>query len=644
MGRGRLLSGTLVTFLFFCLAGCADSSPQTDGNQEPGETRGKTVPLTASSGGDADPSSGVAKASASELSLTNLATESLMRNLQEQASKINPHVDQWDIEVFGELVEPQFKRLTKAIEHADESHLQEAGGVAAIHYAGGGLRPDPLEVVWERDGVQLWAAKPAKASEAVEPFGDRDGFQRALASLAAPLQGAREAYAKFKLIDVEIGSNETLTTSYFEAGAVFDDRAVQQRSTWRCRWSQAAQDSAPELLSVQVEDYRELTTQQAGGTWFADCTLDALQHAPEALEQLRRGMNQWAREIPTQLYISLDTKIGLAIGDANGDGLDDVYLCQASGLPNRFLVRDENGLLRDRSAESGVDLLDHTTSALFIDLDNDGDQDLAMTVYHHVLLFENDSTGRFRRRAELELADFDVQSVSAADFDQDGKLDLYAGAYRATNPQGKYSFHDARNGGRNALFRNEIEVDGEWNFTDVSAQVGLIDVDHTQRFTFGSVWEDYDNDGDQDLYVINDFGPKALYRNDGGTFVNVTRESGADDLASGMSASWADFNHDGWMDLYNGNMFSSAGTRITKDGGHASVVPQHLRGVYQRFAKGNTLYANSGDGSFREVGAEAGVEMGRWSWSSLFVDLNNDSWEDLVVANGMITNDDSQDL
>ena len=68
------------------------------------------------------------------------------------------------------------------------------------------------------------------------------------------------------------------------------------------------------------------------------------------------------------------------------------------------------------------------------------------------------------------------------------------------------------------------------------------------------------------------------------------------------------------------------------------------RGRYARFAKGNSLFKNIGQGRFRDVGALAGVEMGRWSWSSLFADLNNDGWDDLVVANGYITTDDPGDL
>ena len=73
-------------------------------------------------------------------------------------------------------------------------------------------------------------------------------------------------------------------------------------------------------------------------------------------------------------------------------------------------------------------------------------------------------------------------------------------------------------------------------------------------------------------------------------------------------------------------------------------ISDRERAVYQRFAKGNTLFQNSGSSPFDEVSAAAGVEMGRWAWSSNFADIDNDGWEDLIVANGYLTTNDSGDL
>jgi hypothetical protein len=167
---------------------------------------------------------------------------------------------------------------------------------------------------------------------------------------------------------------------------------------------------------------------------------------------------------------------------------------------------------------------------------------------------------------------------------------------------------------------------------------------NNRRHSLAASWEDYDNDGDMDLYVANDYGQNCLYRNDGGKFTDVAAEANVIDFGSGMSVSWADFDRDGWMDLYVANMFSSAGNRITDQAKFRSEDDQQIRQRYRRFAKGNTLFQNLRDGTFREIGAEANVEMGRWAWSSPFLDINNDGWEDIVVANGFLTTEDTGDL
>jgi hypothetical protein len=203
-------------------------------------------------------------------------------------------------------------------------------------------------------------------------------------------------------------------------------------------------------------------------------------------------------------------------------------------------------------------------------------------------------------------------------------------------------FHDANNGGPNILWRNM----GNWEFADVTAAVGL-DVNN-RRFSFCASWEDYDNDGDLDLYVANDYGRNCLYRNDsaGGkiAFAEVSDQLGVQDTSAGMSTSWGDYNRDGWMDLYISNMFSSAGNRITYQRQFLAGSTAEVRAQFQRMARGNTLFQADGKGGFKDVSVEAGVTMGRWAWGSGFVDLNNDGWEDILVANGFITTEDTGDL
>ena len=106
----------------------------------------------------------------------------------------------------------------------------------------------------------------------------------------------------------------------------------------------------------------------------------------------------------------------------------------------------------------------------------------------------------------------------------------------------------------------------------------------------------------------------------------------------------SDINGDGYMDLYVGNMFSSAGNRITRQAMFRTGDDARTKAIYSRFAKGNTLFSGSDTGKFLEMDASIGVEMGRWAWSSLFADMNNDGWQDLLVANGHVSGVDTNDL
>ena len=98
------------------------------------------------------------------------------------------------------------------------------------------------------------------------------------------------------------------------------------------------------------------------------------------------------------------------------------------------------------------------------------------------------------------------------------------------------------------------------------------------------------------------------------------------------------------MDAYVTNMWSAAGRRIAFQQHFKSDSPITVKQRIQQFARGNTLLTNIGNGTFVDQSEPAAVEMGRWAWGSRFVDLNNDGWEDLIVANGYITTDDKGDL
>ena len=151
------------------------------------------------------------------------------------------------------------------------------------------------------------------------------------------------------------------------------------------------------------------------------------------------------------------------------------------------------------------------------------------------------------------------------------------------------------------------------------------------------------DDGDQDLLVVNDFGPNQLFRNTGGQFENCASETGLLDGAFGMSASFGDFNQDGLSDIYVANMFSAAGNRITTQPRFKPDLDDAIRKKFLHLARGNTLLQSNGTG-FDDVSVQSGVTVGRWSWGSLFADVNNDSWENLIVGNGYVTGSSKDDL
>ena len=248
--------------------------------------------------------------------------------------------------------------------------------------------------------------------------------------------------------------------------------------------------------------------------------------------------------------------------------------------------------------------------------------------------------------------------LSAADFNLDGKLDLYVGIYgpddllndrRGSLVVGgeNHLLYDSNAGGSNHLFRNQVQAD-EWIFVDETDQSGVDQNNH--RFTLAASWDDFDNDGDQDLYVANDYGRNNLFRNDqtpngSRRFVDIASNANVEDQAAGMSVSWGDYDRDGWMDLYVGNMWSAAGKRVTLQPRFNDGMASDVSSAYRRFARGNTLFRNSGAGTMADTSEESGAMLGRWAWASPYVDINNDGWEDIFVANGYLSGTpDSGDL
>lgn len=446
----------------------------------------------------------------------------------------------------------------------------------------------------------------------------------------------------FKIFRIESNGQLFTTLVKVQFDGPMDGGFAQINATWQCQWSSEG-DSPPRLKSIRITNFTKV--QRMGKPPFVDCTESALGANASYHQQLRHGVDHWMSRIEYKHGIDIGGWQGLAIGDVNGDHLDDLYACQPGGLPNLLYLQKPDGTLSDHSKDAGTDFLDSTHGALMIDVDNDGDQDLAIGVNHGVIIMANNGAGTFKQTGAYPLPAAIPYSLTAADYDNDGNLDLYVCCYNRRAGVNQHlvfarpvPYHDANNGGRNVLLQNV----GDGQFKHVTASVGLDQ--NNRRFSYAAAWEDYDNDGDQDLYVANDFGRNNLYRNNSGRFSDVASECGVEDIAPGMSVTWGDYDNDGLMDIYVSNMFSSAGNRIAFADRFHKDADVKTRATFQRHARGNSLFKNLGNGKFRDVSIVAGADMGRWAWGSTFCDLNNDGREDLLVTNGFITQEDTGDL
>ena len=472
-----------------------------------------------------------------------------------------------------------------------------------------------------------------------------DRFLEEVKSYLAPLKGLETA--DFEIYECTLVSDSPVTV---EASIRYDfvgtrsDRGREQRiGFWRTQWSRN-QSNAWQVLKWSAS---EETVSRAAGPIFIDITSEVLGQTDSYKAQLLHGADYWRTVLDGAIGVDVYGNNGVAVGDFDNDGRDDLYVCQPAGLPNRLYRNRGDGTFDDVTETAGVGVLDFTACALFADFENRGLQDLLVVCATGPLLFRNDGNGKFSHKQEAFRFANPPQGafthVAAADYDRDGRLDLYFCLYGYYQGLDQYRYpvpyFDARNGPSNYLLHNE----GSGVFHDRTEAAGLnIDND---RYSFACSWGDCNADGWPDLYVVNDFGRNSLYRNNGdGTFAAISGDAQVDEPGAGMSACWLDFDNDGKQDIYAAGMWVAAGMRVFGDSHFHAGEPEKIRSLYRRHMFGNSLYRNDGAGTFQNVATKSRVEMGRWSWSTDSWDFDHDGYPDLYVANGYISGVSQQDV
>ncbi len=561
-------------------------------------------------------------------------------DVEKALRKFPEGADEWDSEEVDVEIENRLQEFANVLK-GEPGAESFPPGLLGSDFKGTPLEPAATRRVKAEEGLEIFRGEPDSEERVTTA-----AFPSEIAKLLR--EAARIDNVKFKVTRIESprfpGSTVVSDVKYTILGQDKDGESLQWMGDWQLDWQK------DHVGRWKLSRLKVLSTSRGRSARkaFMEVTQRALGKNDSYRQQLLLGVEYWQGILDYVSGMDIYGHNGVAIADIDGDGDEDFHVCQPAGLPNLLFRNQGDGTFLDVTVKAGVDVLDNTASSFFADTDNDGDPDLIL-IGASSLLFHNDGSGRFRLAPDsgfeaIDGSDGSKVSAAVADYDLDGHLDIYVCSYAFWQGQeelGNYPFpyHDANNGAPNMLLRNQ----GNGSFRDVTRASG---VDRNNlRYSFAAAWGDYNGDRYPDLYVANDFGRNNLYRNNGdGTFTDVAREAGVEDIGAGMSAAWEDYDNDGRLDLYVGNMWSSAGQRITALQQFRTQRPEEEIRSYQRHAKGNSLFANRGDGTFEEVGAQADVELGRWAWSSDFFDFDNDGHEDLYVVNGFITNEDTKDL
>lgn len=341
-------------------------------------------------------------------------------------------------------------------------------------------------------------------------------------------------------------------------------------------------------------------------------------------------------------YINAYNGGGVAIGDVNNDGLQDIYLT-GNMVSSKLYLNKGNFEFEDVTQPAGVSTEGWCTGVVMADVNNDGWLDIYVArsyeddPYQRTnLLFINNQDGTFTEKAAAYGINDSNYSISASffDYDQDGDLDLIVAnhpRYRLLsfakhfdywqNPPKEFS---------SRLFRN----DGQ-KFTDVTEEAGVL----SYGFSLGVVTSDLNSDGLPDIFISVDHDePDIVLQNNGdGTFTDITFSTLKSGSRSSMGIDAGDVNHDIHPDILIVEMLSEDPFR-EKVSMSMQTVKRFEYMVdtlgYMYYQMRNHLHLNNGNGTFSDVGQLANVHRTDWSWSGLFMDADNDGWQDVFISNG----------
>jgi len=294
-------------------------------------------------------------------------------------------------------------------------------------------------------------------------------------------------------------------------------------------------------------------------------------------------------------------KTGVTMADVNGDGLLDIYICYSGKVGgdvrrNQLFINQGNLKFAEKAKEYGLDDPGYSTQAAFFDYDNDGDLDM-MLLNHNVVKIDNMEFAKHRNETDTLAGD--------------------------------------------KLFENRDN-----HFTDVSKKAGIIQTPLT--FGLGICIADINQDGWQDIYVTNDYNePDYLYINNrDGTFKDDAKNCFRHLSQFSMGVDIADYNNDGRPDVMTLDMLPEDNRRqklLQLQENYESFELMISQDLYKQYMR-NMLQLNNGDGTFSEIGQLAGVSNTDWSWCPLFADLDNDGYKDLFITNGYLRDYTNKDF